>query len=104
MTALELLKFARELLSDPDRHVPCVIAKTAEGKPCYPHTKEAAKWGVLGALCVKDVPDAIYRQARDALYREFNDEGLMQYEISHSHEDVIAGFDRAIAAMEAARN
>lgn len=104
MTALELLKFARELLSDPARHQPCVLARTAEDKPCYPHTKEAAKWGVLGALCVKEVPDAVYRQARDALYREFSDQGLMQYESSHSHEAVIAGFDRAIAAMEAAQN
>ena len=102
MTALELLKSARELLSDPARHQPCVMAKTAEGKPCYPHTKEAVKWGIVGALCAQQVPDSVYRQARDALYREFNDEGLMQYENGHSHEDVIAGFDRAIAAMEAA--
>lgn len=110
MSALELLKAARERIADPSRWAQRIFALNALGRSVRPWSNDACCWCALGALeasrlAPTPTPPAEL-EAKLALAGElpadcrgiecFNDDGAT------THAMVVALFDRAIARLEAA--
>ena len=102
MDTVEILEKARELISDESRWTQGSYAKDEKGEGTLPWREEAVCFCALGAIkkagnfhddCSEP---AIFlgRVLRDDMGLHSVDE----YNDSHSHADVLALFDRAIAA------
>lgn len=99
MTPLEQLKAARELISVPERWTTGFLARNDKGNPRVPKREDATCFCAYGALMrVSGTLDADAMGALDKLsggdMSTFND--------THTHAEVLAAFDKAIASLEAA--
>lgn len=105
MTTLEILRAARELLSDPTRWCKAAMARTEEGIKVEPDDPRACRWCSYGAIrkvCGElrsiDTEELISGvcQLRTGGYGfvTFNDRS------GTSHKDVMDLFDAAIARAE----
>lgn len=105
---VQVLKDARALIADPERHAVHASARDAQGEPCAPLDTDARSWCACGAIDAVDQSLAVLAAQRalgDAgaralasgvegwCIREFND--------TRTHAEVLAKFDQAIAAEEA---
>jgi hypothetical protein len=102
MTPLEILKAARELISVPERWTQGGSARDRDGICVKSASAYAVCWCAAGAVYKTGCnDDASLRALRflDAVsgstIEPFND--------SHTHAEVLAAFDRAIAAAEGGR-
>jgi hypothetical protein len=101
MTTLEVLKAARELIATPDKWSQGAMARNADGRPVWAAANDAVCFCAEGAIqragagmfnrAFNVVVDLV--ETGDPLHR-FNDASTT------SHEDILALFDRAIAAEE----
>ncbi len=115
MSELEVLKSARKIIENADNWTQGVLARKADNSNCKVADAEACKFCMVGAvLKAADIGEPTLAEPNkylfyDQLYRrlsqylgvadadrmylgKFNDES--------KHEDVLAAFDRAIAALE----
>lgn len=104
MTTIEILKKARELLSDPARWCQNVSARSLEGKAVGYAAPTAFSFCMFGAIWnsaprLSLIPDekvaAVFGLAADDLV-EWNDAP------ERTHAEVLQRFDEAIARLEAA--
>lgn len=106
-SALELLKEARELISDKDRWTRGDLARDEYGHGVPYNSDRAVRWCSIGAI----YRSAEFVQANDEVWEakrqlavaigvpDVNIFALRQDRLGH--EWALAGFDRAIAALEA---
>lgn len=103
MTTLEILKAARELISVPERWTRDYYAKTEDGLNVASNDPRAVKWCALGAIerggkhdrgASSDTEDFIEKLIGNP------SRSLASFNDSHTHPDVLALFDRAIAKLE----
>lgn len=105
MNTLAILKAARAKIEKPENWTQGVFARNAHGLLTGPHFSDAACWCALGAVKAA-LPDHYtgYSKMRELLSAacppggdivDFNDD------LSTTHADILAMFDRAIAAEEA---
>jgi hypothetical protein len=98
MTPLETLKAARQLITDPAKWTQGWFARNAAGENVNALSQSAVCFCALGALdkfnAVPATIDAITRQLPSDLVTisKFND--------THTHAEVLALFDAAIAELE----
>lgn len=105
MTTKEILIAARAKIADPRAWTKGAAARTAGGSPVNPIDDRACSWCILGALDAvdrvegphrMDVVAALRREippcAGDRFVHNYNDAAATE------HADVLALFDRAIAA------
>ena len=102
MTPLEILKQARELISVPERWTQRASARSKNGDIVESNDVSAICWCSFGAImrvCSYNHPERwIAEEHLDDVapnYIKFND--------THTHAEVLAAFDRAIAAAEGGR-
>lgn len=103
MNTLEVLRKARELISDPARWTQGEIARDTDGVTVHADHRLAVCWCAIGAVKhaaqhmgvhdVYKVFDALDQTAPGGLVVQFNDDPAT------THDDVLAMFDRAIAAL-----
>lgn len=101
MSTKQLLMQARELIIDPSHWTQGAAARDARGRGVFSDAPEACMFCVIGSIwraagsrTGKDVylaEHALERVVPDGYVASFND--------SHSHAEVIAMFDRAIASL-----
>jgi hypothetical protein len=95
MTPSEILTAARELISVPERWTQGDYAKDKDGRSCLEDDEGAVCYCSVGAISkVRFSSVALEFLAREAggYIPDFND--------THTHAEVIAAFDRAIAAAK----
>lgn len=100
MTPAEILRAAKEKISDPARWCKFVCAVDADGRARDPEDAHAAQWCAYGAVgwaspCTPDCArafDLLKGVAPNGCVAALNDTG--------THADVMAMFDRAIALAE----
>lgn len=111
MNTLEILKGARELIAKPEHWTQGTYARDAAGRVAYWADEDACQFCALGAIgkasrknvwslelafvravLVAAIPDSVSIEER--YVPTFND--------SHSHAEVLALFDKAIASEEEA--
>lgn len=104
MTPLETLKAARDLISDPARWTQGRLARTKYQNACEPQSKYAecfCAWGAVAKVSggienpeVDKVLQDICSKYAGMYVAAFND--------THTHAEVLALFDAAIAELEGA--
>lgn len=102
MDTLEILKAGRELISDPARWTQNVTARDAQDDWAFASDQDAVCWCSLGALL--KIGGSGYQDAIDALDISALQLGSQQatlFNDTHTHAEVLAMWDRAIAAESA---
>lgn len=102
--AVDLLREARALISDPDKWTQGTLARNAYGSEVASYSHDACKWCVAGAMLrvadSNDVPYSTELSAHSALVlasRElFGSSAIEEVNDTRTHADVLALFDRAI--------
>jgi hypothetical protein len=118
LTAAEVLRRARKVIEDPERWTAGFLARDSEGGAISPRTSSACRWCAMGAVCY-----VLERQAVDSrvepvvrildgaaealgygpVSANANGESSITRLNDHgSHAEVLAAFDKAIAAAEKA--
>jgi hypothetical protein len=99
MTTREVLVEARRLIEKPEHWTKDEDARDLHGLPVDPLDDDAARWCIGGAIRrigggsgTPEVYDVIRAVISDEFISRFNDE--------HTHVEVLALFDKAIAACE----
>ena len=101
---VKLLKDARNLIAKRENWTQDDYAKTADGNGVYSKSDEAVCWCSLGAL-TKLSPtdeDKQVRKLAKSLLREAMDSPIAIFNDSHTHEEVLAAWDKAIELAKAA--
>ena len=103
MTPLETLKAARDLISDPARWTQEEAARNAAGKGVMAYGEDAVCWCAFGAIRNVVGPND---DAFDLVFDTFRDKAKVKlvacFNDTHTHAEVIALFDAAIAELEGA--
>jgi hypothetical protein len=103
MNIVEILKAARELISDEKNWAQCCNAIDASGNDVSPMSEEASRFCSIGALVRVGWRDPYGdpARARDCL-RECLTGGhsIVSFSDTHTHAEVLALFDRAIVRAE----
>ena len=100
MTPLETLKAARDLISDPARWTQGWFAKNARGENVNSFSENAVCFCVLGAL---DRTHNSTPAVKDILNRHLPlEHNISSFNDTHTHPEVLALFDAAIAELEGA--
>jgi hypothetical protein len=104
-TTVEILKAARKRIEDPLRWTQGYDAVTAIGTSVEPCDAMATCWCTNGAVCKEvgaEYGDQVYERAWNALCEATEDDERDPIDVNDelTHGDVLAMFDRAIAAEE----
>lgn len=103
MTPLETLKAARDLISDPARWTQKTQARDRHGRNVDFLNDDAVCWCTLGAIAKADFDLWGKQSDADKVLRRLVPRGLVgQFNDTHTHAEVIALFDAAIAELEGA--
>ncbi len=93
MTELEQLQATRALITAPEHFTQSAMARTRDGKPCWPLAPDAVCWCITGAwLRVGD-----YRRSSTVLTKLSDAHNPMVVNDEDGHAAVLAMLDRAIA-------
>lgn len=87
---------AKTLISDPADWTRCALARRENGRECGPITAGAIKWCALGVVYAVDASNFGERSALTHLL-ECSGGNIASFNNSHTHAEVMALFDRAIA-------
>lgn len=103
MTTVEILKAAKELISDPKRWTQGLFARNIEGLVSPVTSKDAVCWCAAGSLWRVDGPSPTIQSQREAAYELLSNAmggSVPDYNDTHTHIEVLAKFDEAIALAE----
>lgn len=102
MTPLETLKAARQLISDPAKWTQRFMARDADKHPTYVGSKSADCWCSMGAIChvVGGLCQSDGEAALAALGATIGGKNVVRFNDTHTHAEVLALFDAAIAELE----
>ena len=105
MTTVELLTASRDLISEPERWTQDAYARDIHGEPTDAVGDGAVCWCATGALWSaghdhngKHFYD-LYEDAVGELTQAAGRKSLVLYNDGHTHNQVLALFDEAIAAL-----
>jgi hypothetical protein len=100
MTIAETLKAAKAKIESPENWIQQNYAQDSQGKGVSPESPKAVCWCSMGA--VRAVAGSFSKEAEDAVLFLGNQvgEAAWVFNDDHSHAEVLAMFDKAIAAAE----
>lgn len=105
MTACEILVKARELIADPKRWTQGVYARDADGCFVSATSPSSASWCSVGAvLCAAVSPETLSEGGKAIAFLDSlatNKYGILGFNDTHTHAEVLEVFSKAIAAAEA---
>jgi hypothetical protein len=108
MSTLAILKGARALITEPSAWSQIYLARGADGNPTEPTSPNARCFCALGAIeCLKLIDGSYgsgsYASAVGALREAIGPcLSVSVFNDTHTHAEVLAAFDRAIARLEGA--
>lgn len=98
MTTKEILIAARKLIEKPEHWTQRAFATNEIGNPTIPGARTAASWCAEGA--VRRVGgDCLATYVVRDLERACGWQGVLTFNDSHTHAEVLAAFDRAIESQ-----
>jgi hypothetical protein len=99
---LQVLRRAREIISDPGRWTQGTFARDEDGNSCDPRDDFACRWCALGAVTkaavILGADDGIGSGAVDLLYEAQPLATVVAINDIQGHEAILALFDRALEA------
>ena len=108
MTTKKILQKARELITDPTNWTQNVTARDNQNFPVVATQRDACQWCAVGALArtvylnigFKQRAKA-YLKAQQSLQKVIPEDTLIgTYNDNHTHQDILATFDKAIEFEE----
>lgn len=99
MDTAQILKDARALIADEKNWTQDKVARDRRGYSVSPESRRAVCFCAIGALRKTCVDDDSLIYARDVL-RDVAKIPITEFNDTHTHAEVIALFDRAIARAE----
>jgi hypothetical protein len=99
MTPLQLLIAARARIADPAHWTQFAMARDSEGQSVAARSPRAVSWCMTGALSYYS-DDASWWSAYLRLSTQVDYGRLVEFGNTHTHAEVLAAFDRAIAQLE----
>ena len=100
MKPSEVLRAARATIEKPENWTQGVYARDSFRNPVEPWSQSACAWSVGGALFAAKSRGGEWRRAAKALSDQLPS-GVAHVDDIRTHAEVLALFDRAIAAAEA---
>lgn len=103
MSALEILKAAREKISIPEAWTQGTFARRADGHITTTTHPDAVCWcaaGAIHAVCPAEHRGEAYREATVALRSVVG--AIAPFNDAATHDEVLAAFDAAIRRLESA--
>ena len=102
MTVTENLQAARDLITDSNKWTQFAVARNSNNESTTSRNPDAVCWCALGALEYTHPRD---QKSRDLLnimtyLDSFMNGSVSIYNNNHTHEEVLAAFDRAIEASK----
>lgn len=104
LSVVDILKRARALIEKEEHWTQCTFARNKEDNPRFPDDPAAVKWSAMGAIRVTAGGDRspLYAKSYYTLVDMMPDafmwtSPMMDWEKRHSHAEVLAAFDKAIA-------
>lgn len=104
-TALDVLRKARALIEKPENWTQGMSARDSTGERADPMADAAVRFCSYGAICHSTGGSFVHPASRGAVQalQDAADEAFFSlWNDSHTHAEVIAAFDKAIASLEAA--
>jgi hypothetical protein len=101
---LETLRAARAQITERENWTQGCMARDRDGNVCSPHSADAYSFCAFGAIVVAVGGYDAAKSARERLWHKLSkmeERCLSIYNDSHTHEEVLALFDAAIARLEA---
>lgn len=98
---VKVLKAARELISDPARWTQFESARDEFGNPIPARDQKACSFCSVGAfsrVCM-DFSFEVRDAAEEAFYEAIGSSSIATFNDSHTHPEVLAAFDAAIARL-----
>ena len=107
MTTVEILKAARAKIADEKHWTKGAEARDVAGKSVSPQSRKAVCWCSLGALSASAMPYSFAAYSFAALgfvqaIMNSQSKGVSRFNDSHTHAEVLAAWDAAIADAEKA--
>jgi len=105
MTPLEILRKARDLISDPQRWSRNYYATRSDNAPCGETAEEACKWCAMGAITKVGWPEAHFDVRVGAKFlladkaKDLFGMGIIDVNEKCGHAAVLKCFDSAIASL-----
>ena len=101
---VKLLEDARNLIAKRESWTQDDFGKTADGNGVYSKSDEAVCWCSLGALTrlSPSDEDKQVRKLAKLFLRKAMDSSIVVFNDSHTHEEVLAAWDKAIELAKAA--
>lgn len=101
-STLEVLRAARNLISDPKHWTRGSFARDKEGRMVLPEDRRATQWCAAGAIYATTRDRATRGCAQNALRHALPAGGIwLNNDQDDGHERMLAAFDKAIVALEA---
>lgn len=101
MNTVDILKKAREIISDESRWTQGAYARTGKGRLIGPHCRGAVCFCSVGAIFKASGLDWGYLPSRIVSAFGFDDEGkIALFNDKNTHGSVLKMFDKAIARAE----
>lgn len=101
MTTADDLRAARNLIERPEAWTKGVVARDTFGSPITPDSSDAVCWCAYGALAkVTRSASPDYDAATAMLRKVVRADTVSGFNDTHTHAEVLAAFDRAIALAE----
>lgn len=101
MSGLEVLRAARDRISSPERWCVGFSAVDAQGNGVDPRNPNARRWCSIGAIGAVSRAPGHDEHAYIALSEAMGGEFVGDWNDAHTHVQVLAAFDRAIAKLNA---
>lgn len=98
MTVKEVLIAARAKIADPANWTQGEFARDSKAKQVHSRSKSAVCWCSLGAIASETGPYGGFNAASSELASVING-SITNFNDTHTHAEVIAKFDEAIAAQ-----
>lgn len=99
-TLIDILRAARQRIASPDQWCQGTYAQNASGDKVQSRDTRACRWCAKGALFAAGAQEHdLYGPCLDILEPEMED-NIADFNDHHTHPEVLAAFDRAIAKLE----
>lgn len=99
MTTKQILIAARKRIEKPENWTQVFMARTEEGAPTGAKAKNAYCWCASGAINAETNTVADSSRAHNCLAIAMNSDGVVLFNDTHSHAEVLAAFDKAIESL-----
>ena len=94
----QLLIAARARISKPENWTQGTAARCSNGNPVMASDVKACQWCSLGTIALTSYSESDPETAQLNMWRALKNPGIAEFNDTHTHQEVLNVFDKAIAS------